>query len=57
MICLAELPRSTEEGPHYSKKGLRLPKKHKSLKPVLIPYFMSMVKIIPIEMDYIDAEL
>jgi uncharacterized pyridoxamine 5'-phosphate oxidase family protein len=39
------------------KEGLEAYKKRKNLKTISMPDFMTVVKIIPIEIDYIDAEL
>jgi hypothetical protein len=38
-------------------EGVKAYKKRKGPKKVLIPDFMDIVKIIPVEIDYIDAEL
>jgi len=38
-------------------EGVKAYKKRKGLKKVLMPDFMDIVKIIPFEIDYIDAEL
>jgi hypothetical protein len=39
------------------EEGIKAYKKRKGIKKVLMPDFINMVKLSPIEIDYIDAEL
>ena len=45
------------KGSEIFEEGIKAYKKRKGLKKVLMPDFMNVLKIIPIETDYIDAEL
>ena len=45
------------KGSGIFEEGIKAYKKRKDLKKVLMPDFMNVLKIIPIEIDYIDAEL
>jgi hypothetical protein len=45
------------KGSGIFEEGIKAYKKRKDLKKVLMPDFMNILKIIPIEIDYIDAEL
>lgn len=45
------------KGSEIFEEGIRAYKKRKGLKKVLMPAFMNMVRIVPVEIDYIDAEL
>jgi general stress protein 26 len=44
------------KGSEIFEEGINAYRKRKGLKKVLMPDFMNMVKIIPVEIDYIDTE-
>jgi len=45
------------KGSQIFEEGIKAYKKRKDLEKVLMPDFMNVLKIIPFEIDYIDAEL
>jgi uncharacterized pyridoxamine 5'-phosphate oxidase family protein len=45
------------KGSAIFEEGIKAYKKRRGLKKVLMPDFINVLKIIPIEMDYIDVEL
>ena len=45
------------KGSALFEEGIKAYKKRKGLKKLLMPDFMNMVKIIPVQIDYIDIEL
>ena len=45
------------KGSALFEEGIKAYKKRKGLKKLLMPDFMNIVKIIPVEIDYIDSEL